>query len=420
MRELLTQRTVRLFIAGQVLSTLGDSSLWIAIGIWIKLLTGSSSAAGLAFFAVIVGTMCSPAAGLVVDRVRRRPLLICLNLATAVLVLPLLLVHGRSDLWICYAVLAGYGFLSGLIGSAETALMQAMVPAEQLGAANGLQQTLLQGLRLVAPLLGAGLLTAFGIAPLVLGDVATFLAGVLLLSLMRVDEKVAERSREPLGRQLTAGVRHIVAVPVLRQLVFATVLAVVAFGCSETVMFAVVGQGLHRPPGFLGLLFSAQGIGGVAGGLVAAAVLRRTGAGRLVALGLAAAAVAFLLLTLPSLFTAVPAVVLIGVSLPWVIVGLMTVMQQNTPPELMGRADTALNVLISAPQAAAIGAGAALLAVVDFRLMLAGMAALMALGGGYLATRREQRAPAPEAATADAEPGPEPDPADRPGAALGS
>lgn len=399
MRRLLARRELRCFIAGQVLSTLGDSAMWIAVGIWIKMLTGSSSAAGLSFFAFIVGNACSPAAGLLVDRVRRRPLLIRLNLLAAVAILPLLLVHGRHGLWIIYTVMVGYGFLNGLIASAQTALMQTVVPAGELGEANGLLQTLLQGLRLVTPLLGAGAVAVVGIGTLVVADAATFLAAALLLVLMRTEEPAPVRSAERMTRQVTAGVRHVLSVPALRQLVLAAVLAVTAFGFAESVCFAVVDQGLHRPPAFLGVLTSAQGAGAVVAGIGAAALMRRIGEGPLVALGLVAAGAGFLLLAPGILAAALLGTALVGASLPWILIGLVTSLQRRTPPELMGRADAAFNVLVTVPQAASIAVGAALLAVVDFRLLLCAMTALMLLAAAFLGTRRDQRTDrTPEAA----------------------
>lgn len=59
----------------------------------------------------------------------------------------------------------------------------------------------------------------------------------------------------------------------------------------------------------------------------------------------------------------------------------------RTPASLMGRTDAALNVLIGVPQTVAIAAGAALIALVDYRVMLAVMGALMATSALYLATR---------------------------------
>jgi hypothetical protein len=46
MRRLLSHRDATIYIAGQSLSVVGDSALWLAMAIWVKILTGSNSAAG--------------------------------------------------------------------------------------------------------------------------------------------------------------------------------------------------------------------------------------------------------------------------------------------------------------------------------------------------------------------------------------
>src|SRR5262249_58885576 len=137
-RALLANRDARFYLAGQALSTVGDNALWLAMGIWVKILTGSSSAAGLVFFAFTCGILLAPVTGLVADRVRRRPLLIGANLAAAAGVCCLLLVQGRGQVWLIYPVMFGYGALSSLIYSAQTALLAVMLPADLLGEANAL------------------------------------------------------------------------------------------------------------------------------------------------------------------------------------------------------------------------------------------------------------------------------------------
>ena len=68
------------------------------MGIWVKILTGSNSAAGLVFFAFSGGILLAPVTGLVADRLRRRPLpLIAANLAAAALVCVLLAAHGHGQ-----------------------------------------------------------------------------------------------------------------------------------------------------------------------------------------------------------------------------------------------------------------------------------------------------------------------------------
>ena len=79
MRRLFAIRDARVFLLGSGLSMLGDSAMFLVLGIWAKALTGSNAAAGLVFFVLVLPSLFSPLAGLVVDRVRKRPLLIATN-----------------------------------------------------------------------------------------------------------------------------------------------------------------------------------------------------------------------------------------------------------------------------------------------------------------------------------------------------
>jgi MFS family permease len=184
-------------------------------------------------------------------------------------------------------------------------------------------------------------------------------------------------------------------------------MVVTAYGLSETVLFAVVSQGLHRPATFLGILISAQGVGAIAAGIVAAPLMRRLSEGLLASLGMVSAAAGFLLLIASPLPAVLAGCALLGASLSWIIVGIMTLFQRRTPPELMGRTDAAFTAAYTVPQTMAIALGAGLIAVLDYRILLLIIAGLMALAAGYLGTRREQRraaaawVPEPAAAMAD-------------------
>lgn len=389
MKDLLRHRDIRLLVLARFVDVLGDNAMWIALGIWIKQLTGSNSAAGLSFFVFILGSLIAPAGGIVVDRVRRRSLITGLNLVSGVVMLPLLLVHGRGEVWLIYAVMFGYGLLSSVTSAAMTAYTQALISAEQLGEANGLLQTVLQGLRLIAPLIGAGVLAAWGIAPLVFGDIATFVLAVLLLGAIGAHEAAPTlpAARKRFIGELSCGARQILGTPALRRATMAAVLCVLSFGLSESVMFAVVDQGLHRKPAFLGVIDSCQGGGAIVAGLLAGHVMRRTSESRLISLGMAAAGGGFAMCCVPSMWVVGVGVMFVGASLPWIIAGLMTLFQRNTPPEIMGRTSAALDVMIAVPQTTAIAVGAGLVAAVDFRLLLGAMTALMAAGSVYLVTR---------------------------------
>jgi MFS family permease len=186
----------------------------------------------------------------------------------------------------------------------------------------------------------------------------------------------------------------------LRQVVGASVLAVLGFGFSETIVFAVVGTGLHKAAPFVGVLVTIQSLGAIVAGPTAAPLVRRIGERSVIAVGLVLCGVGALLEIPSSLPSVVAGVILLGLSVAWVIVGLTTLAQRLTPPELQGRVYAALDALITTPQAISIAAGAALVGVVGYRVLLAGMAATSTLAGAYLLARpRRLPAAAPLAIT---------------------
>jgi MFS family permease len=396
-RRLLAIRDVRVYLAGQGLSMLGDSALWLAMGIWVKQLTGSSAAAGLTWLAFLLPQLAGPAAGLLADRVRRRPLLLAVNLLAAAAVLPLLAVHGRGDVWLIYAVMFVYGAANAVIGAAQPALLRILVPDELLPDANGTLQTVREGLRLVAPLAGAGLIAAVGPAAVIALDAATFLAAAAALAALRIREPApAAAEHHPLA-DAAAGLRHVAGTPLLRRLLGACFVAVIAFGFCESALFAVVDAGLHRPPTFIGVLMVAQGVSAIAAGVAAATVLRRVGEPRLVVLGLSLFALACPALAASTVALVLLGSALIGAGIPWTMVGLNTLLQRLTPLELQGRVSGAVDMLVAVPHIASIAGGAALVATVDHRLVLAAMGVLLAaatvpLLSGPARSRRGTRA----------------------------
>lgn len=388
MRALLRIRDARVFLAGWTLSQFGDWAMIIVLAVWAKALTDSNASAGLVFFALAAPSIFAPLAGVVVDRVRRRPLLIAVYSIEAVVVPTLLFVHDRGDVWILYAMAVFTGVMGTLAASARSALMTVTIPRELLGEGNAIFQSVREGLRLIAPLAGAGIYAAAGGGVVAIVDSASFVFVVAALLLMRTPEPRFERVEHNFISEAMAGARHIVRTIPLRQIIFSTGAALAVVGFSETIIFAVIDQGLHRPPSFLGVLSSLQGIGAIAGGLTAARGLRRIGDVRVAGLGMGGFAIGELSFVTSSLPLITAGIIVAGFGISWFIVGLMTAIQVRTPLRLQGRVASAADVLISTPQTASIAVGAALVAVVDYRLLVVVESVGVALCAAYLLTRR--------------------------------
>ena len=403
MRQLLRHRNARVYLTGQVLSLFGDSCLWLAMGIWVKSLTHSNAAAGLTFFFYTAPSVLAPASGLLADRVRRRPLLIAVNIFTAGAVLLLLLVHSAGQVWLVYLVMACYGLSYSVLGSAQSALLTVIVPSELLPDANGALRTVQETLRLVGPLVGAGLFVTAGAHATVVLDAVTFAAPVASLLMLRVAEPAPQPRTRTLRSELTAGVHHVARTIQLRQVVIAGAIATTVLGFGETITYAVAGNGLHKPAAFVGVLVAVQGVGAVAGGPTAAPLVRRIGEGRLIAVGLLAAALGALLEAPPSLASVVAGCIVTGVAIPWLVVAIISLAQRLTPAGLQGRVYSAVDVLITVPQTISIALGAALITITGYRTLLLAMTVVMALAGTYLLTRAEQRHTPPKTSAVDSD-----------------
>jgi MFS family permease len=374
--------------------------MFIVLAIWMKTLTGSSARAGLVFLVLGLGAFAAPLGGLLADRVRRRPLMIVCDLVLGAAVLLLLLVHGRGDAWLIYLVALLYGAVGMVFYPAQAALLRVMLPEELLADANGALSTMRQGLRLVAPLAGAGLYAALGGGFVAVFDAATFAGSAFLMSRMGVTEESPQPPEHHFLREVTAGVEHVWRTLPLRQITVGVSVALLVTGFSETLIFTVI-QHLGHKPSFFGVLATLQGIGSIAGGLTAAAMLRRFGDVRTVGIGIGLFGVCALLLAVHSLAVVTVGFVLAGLGIVWAVVAFNTSIQTRTPLAIQGRVDAACEVSLSIAQTTSIGTGAALSTLVDYRILLVAMAVVVAVSAAYMLTRQQESpVPAVEHATA--------------------
>jgi MFS family permease len=389
----------RRLLVGQSLSSFGDTALYLTLGIWAKALTNSNAAAGGVFLALAIPALFAPLAGHLADRVRRHRLLLITNAATGLMVLSLLAVHSRAQLWIIYLVAFCYGISFSVLSSAGAGLRKDMLAGEDLASANASLQTVSQGLRIVAPLVGAGLYVAVGGGAVAILDAVTFAAAIAALASIRVRESAPETIEHgTFRRDVTAGFRHLRAVPLLWQITLVTACAFSVIGLNETIVFAVISQGLHRPPSFFGVLNSVQGAGAIAGGLAVAWLLRHLGAARVIGLALTSFALASVAYRTHSLALCLTGAVADGIGLIWLVVAFSTAVQVHTPPRLQGRVDAAWGMMVVTPQTVSIAAGAALISFIDYKLLLLVITAVVGTCGLLLLIR-----PAPEPAAAGAD-----------------
>ncbi|MFE2504965.1 MFS transporter [Streptomyces rubiginosohelvolus] len=388
--RVLRDRTAGRCLAGVVVSGFGTSALWLTAGIWVKSLTGSNSLAALTVFAMWAPVLAGPALGALADRMDRKVLLVRGNLVTAFLLVPLVLVDSGRTVWLLFAELVFHGASGVVLDAAESALVAGTVPASLLADFNGLRMTANEGMKLVAPLAGAGLYVRFGGPAVALLAAVTCALAALVFARLPVRRSPATADSPPAGSwrdELAAGLRRIRASAVLRPLVTAGAATMLLAGVNGAVTFAYVDEVLGRAPAYAGVLYAVQGAGSVAVGLLAGPLLRRLPERLFAAGGIAVFALGVGARTVSPDTVALAASASIGFGLPCVLVAAMTAVQRETPDAVLGRTAATAGSLMTAPNAVALALGAGLVAVVDVRVLtaaagVAGVLAAMVLAAG--------------------------------------
>ena len=401
---MLRDRTAGRCLTAVVVSGFGTSALWLASGVWVKDLTGSDGLAALCMLAMWLPTLAGPVLGTLADRHRRRPLLVTLSLCMAALLLTLCAVDAPSELWLLYAVLFAYGTAGTVHDAAESALVAGAVDRSLLGDFNGLRMTANEGMKLLAPLAGAGLYTAYGGPGVAVLDAASFLAAALVYVSLRVREERPAPARDG-GRSATAeGVRHLWGDPALRPLVLAGGVTMLCAGVSGALTYAVV-EGLGHLPAYAGVLYAVQGAGSVTVGLLSGPGLRRLGARRFAGYGIGLLAVAVALRAVPHDPVAWACAAAIGVGLPAALIAVLTEVQRRTPGPLLGRVTATANALVFTPNVIGLAAGAGLVELLGHRTQLTGLGAALGVTAAVLLGQRPASADRTEARSAsDASP----------------
>lgn len=186
---------------GQVISTLGSGLTGFAFGVWIYQRNQSILEFGIySFFNVLPIILVSPFVGVLVDRWDRRRAMLLSDTAAAccTLILWLLLLTGRLEVWHVFVATAFNSAFRGLQWPAYSAATTVLIPKEHYGRASGMI-SVGEGLSQVgAPILAGALMGLVGLEWIILLDFASFFVAVLTLAFVRIPrpEDVMEKKTE--------------------------------------------------------------------------------------------------------------------------------------------------------------------------------------------------------------------------------
>jgi MFS family permease len=378
--------------AGGLLSEIGDWLLHISLPLFVLGLTGSALVTALTFvLGLLPSVLCAPIAGVLADRWDRRVMLVWVSVAQAVLLLPLLLVDGRDQLWIVLAVTGVQAALAAVFEPAKNALVPSLVEADQLAGANGLTGFASNMGRLVGGPLGGVVLQVWGIRGVVLADAASFLVVAGLMA-ARGGERVSRRPDAPFGqwwRRWPEGLKVVLAPGPLRGISVVAVLMGLAQGMFVALFVFYVTDVLGAGDAETGVLRGVQAIGGLLGGVVAGRLAQRLGDRVLAGVSLLVFAVIGALgwngpYVTSALWVYLGLFALIGAPAVTSIAGLLAMLQRSTPEELLGRAAGGFQAIGDGAQAVGMLAAGVLVGVLPTVLLLDLQIGLYALAGVLL------------------------------------
>jgi MFS family permease len=261
--------------AGQALSALGSSMLSFALGVWVYQRTGSVTQFGLVVFcAMLPPVVLSPFAGVLVDRWRRKRVMVACDAGAGLCGLALFVLlarHGLQMPHVYVLTLVGSTFATFHQPAYGASLSLLLPDGAARGRANGMVQLGVAGAFVIGPLLAGVLLAAIGLRGILLVDCASFTLAAGSLAWLRFPELDGRASgqRQHFMHEMREGLAHIRGTQGLGWLLLLVASCNFSIGFVQ-VLFTPMVLAVSTQT-VLGVLVSAGGAGMVVGGLATSA-----------------------------------------------------------------------------------------------------------------------------------------------------
>lgn len=342
-------RDFRLIFIGQLISLAGRQITIVAVPYQIYLLTHSSVAVGaLGAVQLVPYVIFSLVAGTIADRVDRRKLLlvtqVLLTLMSALFVAGA--IEGHPPLLFLYGVAGLAAGISAVDQPARSATIPNLVRREHLPGALSLNFALFQTAAIAGPAVGGVIIGRVGLALAYGIDVATFGAAILAVLLISPQIPSGQR-REPPVEALVAGFQFLWATKVILG-GYALDLNAMVLSLPRALFPALALSVYHAGASGLGVLYSATGVGAVAGSFLSGFIRHLRYPGRTVLYSVAGwgAAISALGVAGGSLWLAVGFLALAGAADAISAISRNTIQQTVTPDRLRGRLSAVSSMVV--------------------------------------------------------------------------
>ena len=244
---------------------------------WVYQRTGSSLVvAGTVFFEVIPVILVAPVAGVVIDRLPRKAVLVVSDVLRAVLVLTLLV---TTELWQIYMIIVLLTTVGVFFNPAVNATLPTLLDEKDLLAANSVSWSTGQFVQIVGSALAAGIIGVLGAPAAFAFNAATFLVSALLLLLLPVPagRRVPARGWAGFLADAREGLRFARRDRFVSRLMVVQALASLSVGATSALLVVLAQKHFRLPPEGFGSFILAIGVGALLGPILLASLTTNVG-----------------------------------------------------------------------------------------------------------------------------------------------
>jgi MFS family permease len=275
----------RLYFGGQLVSISGSWMQTVAQGWLVFHITQSELWLGIvACAAGLPSLLFSPFAGVWVDRMSRRTLLILTQSAQMLLALALAYLTFADVVQVWHVVVLAFmtGITNAVDAPARQAFVRDMVGTECVSSGIALNSMTFNGARIVGPAIAGVVLAKFGPGWCFLLNGISFLAVLLMLGIMDVQGETFSKTNTSQLKLLREGFSYSRKHEIILPLLLLSTITCVFLVNLMTILPAFADLVLHSPVDGLSLLSTAQGVGAVFSAILMAWLARRLGRGHVV------------------------------------------------------------------------------------------------------------------------------------------
>jgi len=348
-----TPAVKRLWIA-QIVSIFGDFlAVFAVFSVVTFQLHGTPTQVSMILAAYLAPlAVVSPIAGVFVDKWNVKWTMISSDLIRGLLVVALLFVR---DLYAIYGIFFALSTVSSFYIPAQSVAIRTLAPAGGLLAVNALMTQAMQGAQIISPAVSGLMVQALGANSCFLFDVLSFFFSAAMVASLPIRRLAAPSPPASILRSMGDGFRFIFSHSVISFVMIAMASGMFAVRCFGTLLSIYVRDVLASNAALFGTLNSLIGVGMIAGTQMVRRFALRSTPQHMVIYGLAGmGAAVFVTALFGRVWSTAAGMLALGFFAAFIFVTSQTLLQHETPQEMLGRVISSLMSLMAVSQVLAM------------------------------------------------------------------